>query len=277
MIQDYLEEKYNQYLHGLDIYEDKKSLKLSRVVIKPEFRGEGIGTKLMEDLVDYADKNIKIITLTPSSDFGGNKNKLIQFYKKFGFKINKGVYKSYEYSDYMIRYPKIKEDYIQEIRGMVKEILSETFNFDNNKKFIPPPNVSKRAQEALNSVSSNNLTTSNTNFGSGINKAKELASKQPQNFEMMKKIKSFFNTQEESYKAEKNSGKNINNSGIIQAWELHGGDSGKDWVNQELDSLKTDNLNTKKNLRKAGGAGVNKGMGIFDTSMMSTTKQRIHR
>lgn len=166
------------------------------------------------------------------------------------------------------------------IRKIINEeikLVFEGVSFDNNKTFIPPPNVMQRAQEALNSVSNNNLTTKGTNNGSGLSKAKELASKQTQTYNMMRRMKSFFNTNEDGYKKEKSLGKNINNSGIIQSWELHGGDSGRDWVNQELDSLKKDNLNTKKNLRKAGGAGVNKGMGIFDTNIMKTNNHRIHR
>src|SRR3989344_5840839 len=55
-------------------------------------------------------------------------------------------------------------------------------------------------------------------------------------------------------------------SGLSKAWELHGCDSGKDWVNQEMNSLNQSNLDTKKNLRKSGGAATNKGMGIFDTN-----------
>jgi hypothetical protein len=166
---------------------------------------------------------------------------------------------------------------LEEIRKIVREVLSEAITFDNNKTFIPPPNVVQRAQEALNVTSSNNLTQSGTNVGSGLSKAKELAAKQTQSFDMMRRLKSFFDTQEDSYKAEKSAGKTINNSGIIQSWELHGGDSGHSWVNQELGSLKKDNLNTKKNLRLAGGAGTNKGMGIFDTKAMSTNNHRIHR
>jgi len=166
---------------------------------------------------------------------------------------------------------------LQEVRKIVREVLSEAVTFDNNKTFIPPPNVAQRAQEALNVVSSNNLTQSGTDIGSGLSKAKELAAKQTQNFDMMRKIKSFFDNQEDAYRAEKSSGKTIKNSGLIQSWELRGGDSGRDWVNQQLASLHKDNLNTKKNLRKAGGAGINKGMGIFDTNIMKTNNHRIHR
>ncbi len=167
-----------------------------------------------------------------------------------------------------------------QIRKIVSEeikLVFEAVTFDNNKTFTPPPNVAQRAQEALNTVSNNNLTTSGTNSGSGLSKAKELASKQTQGFDQMRRMKSYFDTNQESYNAEKAAGKTIKNSGTIQSWELHGGDSGKDWVNQQMKSVNQSNLDTKANLRKVGGAATNKGMGIFDTKMKSTNNYRIHR
>lgn len=121
MIEDVLRNKYNDYLDGLDIYENRTSLILSRIVIKDEFRNSGIGSKIMEDLISYADHNKQIIALTPASDFGGNKNRLIQFYKRFGFKHNKGIYKSYEFRDAMIRYPKLNET----MKPIIKHLLRE--------------------------------------------------------------------------------------------------------------------------------------------------------
>jgi N-acetylglutamate synthase-like GNAT family acetyltransferase len=121
MIQEILNEKYGEYLIGLDIYETKSSLILSRIIIKPEMRNSGVGTNIMEDLINYADNNKQIIALTPSSDFGGNKNKLTQFYKRFGFKHNKGIYKSFEFRDAMIRYPKLNES----MKSLIKNILKE--------------------------------------------------------------------------------------------------------------------------------------------------------
>lgn len=121
MIQEILRDRYAQYLTGLDIYENKTSLILSRIILDKEARGSGIGTKIMNDLVNYADKNKQIIALTPSSDFGGNKNRLIQFYKSFGFKANKGQYKHFGFKDDMIRYPKLSES----TRPMIKSLLRE--------------------------------------------------------------------------------------------------------------------------------------------------------
>ena len=125
MIENELINIYGEYLDGLDIYENKNSLILSKIIIKPNRRNSGIGTKIMNNLVDYADKNGKIIALTPASDFGGNKNRLIQFYKSFGFKPNKGYYKSFEFKEDMIRYPKLNETKSNIKVTLRKKLLSE--------------------------------------------------------------------------------------------------------------------------------------------------------
>jgi hypothetical protein len=166
---------------------------------------------------------------------------------------------------------------MNEVRKIVRRVLREDVTFDNNKTFTPPPNVVQRAQEALNAVSNGKLTSSGTNAGSGTSKAKELASKQTQGFDQMRRMKSYFETNQESYNSEKSSGKTIKDSGVIQAWELHGGDSGKDWVTQEMGSLNKSNLNTKKNLRLAGGDESNMNNTAFaGTKGVSTNNHRIH-
>jgi len=125
MIENELINRYGEYLDGLDIYENKGSLILSRIIIKPSFRNRGLGSKILDELIRYADANTKIIALTPSSDFGGNRNRLIQFYKKFGFKFNKGYYKNFEFRDEMIRYPKLTETK-KLIKTLLKEKLDKT-------------------------------------------------------------------------------------------------------------------------------------------------------
>lgn len=131
MIQDILIDKYGDFIDGLSIYENRTSLILSKIVIKEGIRQEGIGSKILLELVNYADKNKQIIALTPSSDFGGNKNRLVQFYKKFGFKMNKGHYKSYEFTDTMIRYPKIMNENRMNIT--ISEVIRT--NWDINETF----------------------------------------------------------------------------------------------------------------------------------------------
>jgi hypothetical protein len=90
---------------GIDsfISEKAKNIVLNKIVVPDNARSSGLGTKAMQDLIDYADKSGKRIDLTPSADFGGNKKRLTEFYKRFGFVENKGKNKDYEVSESMYR------------------------------------------------------------------------------------------------------------------------------------------------------------------------------
>ena len=63
---------------------------LSKVVVPKDQRGQGVGSEFMNALTKAADSDGTQLALSPSSDFGGNKAKLIEFYKQFGFVPNKG-------------------------------------------------------------------------------------------------------------------------------------------------------------------------------------------
>lgn len=91
--------------YGVDLYVYYSSLQhvliISSIIVPKEKRNRGIGTKVMEEICDFADKHKLNILLTPTSEFGGNKRRLIQFYKSFGFEKNK----DYRYRESMIRKP----------------------------------------------------------------------------------------------------------------------------------------------------------------------------
>lgn len=74
---------------------------LSRIIVDKNKRNMGIGTKVLQSICDFADLYNLRIALTPTTDFGGSKNRLIDFYKQFGF-IN---YKGYEFKESMVRLP----------------------------------------------------------------------------------------------------------------------------------------------------------------------------
>lgn len=74
---------------------------LSQIIIDKDSRGQGFGSKVLQEICDFADTNGLRIALTPSSDFGGSKTRLIKFYKEFGFKN----YKGYEFRETMVREP----------------------------------------------------------------------------------------------------------------------------------------------------------------------------
>ena len=92
-------------LHG----DAKKGYTLSKIKVSGDERNAGQGTKAMQDIVDRMDAEGAIIALTPDDAFGGNKNRLIKFYKRFGFVPNKGRNKDFRFRETMIRYPQSNE------------------------------------------------------------------------------------------------------------------------------------------------------------------------
>ena len=95
-----LEDEFNI---KLDLYDNGKWLELSRVIVPKEERGSGVGSMVMQKVIEYADKNNKKIYLTPSKDFGATSTaRLEKFYKDFGFVKN--VYRD-ESRESMVRFP----------------------------------------------------------------------------------------------------------------------------------------------------------------------------
>lgn len=93
----------------LDIMGNGSTVTLSRIVVPEGNRSAGAGSRVMQEIVDWADANGKKIALTPSADFGGNKKRLGEFYKRFGFVDNKGKNKDFEVSESMIREPRLNQ------------------------------------------------------------------------------------------------------------------------------------------------------------------------
>lgn len=102
-----IEIEYNLKIFMVSEFNDK--IKLASIIINKEDRGKGIGSKVMEELCDYADRDNKTITLTPAikDDYQGttSQSRLIEFYKRFGFVLNKGRNKDFTISELMYRLP----------------------------------------------------------------------------------------------------------------------------------------------------------------------------
>jgi hypothetical protein len=92
---------------SIGVRENDSNIILDKIIV-PE-KSKGTGTKFMNDLIVDADSKGKSIGLTPSSDFGGSKSRLAEFYKRFGFTENKGKRKDFTISESMIRKPKVKK------------------------------------------------------------------------------------------------------------------------------------------------------------------------
>lgn len=86
---------------------------LHDLVIPKEIRNQGQGSRFMERLVEYADQQQATIVLSPAERGDGkgttSKSRLVEFYKRFGFELNKGRKKDYRYSELMYRRPELHQ------------------------------------------------------------------------------------------------------------------------------------------------------------------------
>lgn len=70
---------------SLFIIERTDVILLMRIEVPADARGKGVGTAVMRELCAYADALKTRISLTPSVDFGGKRERLVRFYARFGF------------------------------------------------------------------------------------------------------------------------------------------------------------------------------------------------
>jgi GNAT superfamily N-acetyltransferase len=103
--------KWRQIGVDLFVFEFDDKITLDMIVVPPKIRKQGIGSQIMSELVNYADSVGKRLELSPANkgDYEGttSRNRLIDFYKRFGLVENKGKNKDYTTNKTMYREPKI--------------------------------------------------------------------------------------------------------------------------------------------------------------------------
>lgn len=96
-----LQDLEDQHDIKLDLWDSGDYLELGRLVIPKNKRGTGLGSEIMQKIIDYADQAKKDIRLTPTTDFGATSvARLKKFYSRFGFEKNRDL----KYMDTMVRY-----------------------------------------------------------------------------------------------------------------------------------------------------------------------------
>lgn len=93
---------------GIDhvISHNKGTTIIYKMIVKKENRNKGLGSKVMKTITNYADAHNHRVALTPLSNFGGSKSRLITFYKRHDFIENKGKNKDFSIRETMYREPK---------------------------------------------------------------------------------------------------------------------------------------------------------------------------
>jgi hypothetical protein len=100
-----------KYGIDLDLLADNKGgIVISKIVVPKESRGSGVGSNVMHEIVQHADTLGVPLYLSPADKKDGwgttSKDRLIQFYKQFGFVENKGRNRDFRFSYSMYRLPK---------------------------------------------------------------------------------------------------------------------------------------------------------------------------
>ena len=156
------------------------------------------------------------------------------------------------------------------IQEELSKIFSEDFRYRYDGNFEPNEKMVKNVEEALAAIAKNDLTKEgyDENEGSGKSKAESIKNKESFNHSQLKRMKAFFDKNESAYKSAKNQGKSLNDSGIIQRWNLWGGDAGKSWCEEKINQRHSSN-DTSKTVRGASG--------IRTKTLMDPHNTRIHK
>jgi GNAT superfamily N-acetyltransferase len=106
------------------VSENNGIINVSQIVVPENNRGNGVGSKAIQELIDYADLTNQRITLTPSTDYGAtSKKRLTGFYKRFGFVENKGKNRDFSTMEGMYRDPNdaniLNQKVEQKARGQI--------------------------------------------------------------------------------------------------------------------------------------------------------------
>lgn len=104
-----IQEQFRDEFPDLEVnmYEKGNLVRLEKVVVPEEKRGQGIGSRFMDELTETADERDLTVALEPSTDFGGSsRDRLMDFYSRFGFVENAGPDKDYGITESMYRDPR---------------------------------------------------------------------------------------------------------------------------------------------------------------------------
>jgi len=91
----------------LELYEKDNKLQLDAIIVPKGMRKQGLGSKIMKQVIKYSEEVNKPIFLSPDTSYGGSSfERLVKFYKRFGFVKNNDKHLD---SHYMVRYPNSNE------------------------------------------------------------------------------------------------------------------------------------------------------------------------
>lgn len=108
---------------GVEIDVDHRDgvIRISNIRTDEEVRGEGRARAAMEEIISYADDTGQSVSLTPTNEFGANRQRLENFYRGLGFVPNTGQNKNFMTRDSFVRPPKRRIQFQDEEQPNIEE------------------------------------------------------------------------------------------------------------------------------------------------------------
>jgi GNAT superfamily N-acetyltransferase len=94
--------------------EQTQGITIRALVIDREHRNRGFGTRIVKQILDYANIKQKPVAITPSEKYGGYISRIVAWAKVLGFVYNTGKKKDYRLPETMIYFPRKSEIEIAE-------------------------------------------------------------------------------------------------------------------------------------------------------------------
>lgn len=152
---------------------------------------------------------------------------------------------------------------LTEIRLLIRNILAEDYRFEYKNKHTPSDGMVAAAKRAEQSVAKNNLVAQYKSQGgvvTGEKRSKKIIAKQPLTHDEVRAIRDLFVSLQTEYNQEKSKGNTVDNSAVIQIWDLNGGEAGKAWATGILGNHHDSSIKRKELRRGYGDVGINKNM-----------------
>lgn len=109
-LQELVAERYPNVELFLSGKDDVGPLIVNKIAVPKESRGQGLGSRVMQDIIEFADNNERRLALTPDASFGTPKSRLNHWYREMDFVPNKGRTKDFSISEAMVRDPKLDRE-----------------------------------------------------------------------------------------------------------------------------------------------------------------------
>ncbi len=112
-------------------------MELDKIIVTEDQQNTGVGSNVMREVIDFANKQGLTIALTPSTSYGATSiDRLKGFYKGLGFVENKGINKDFTTKQSMLKLPEVKGREQKSIEEIINDGRQNNFRESAIRDFL---------------------------------------------------------------------------------------------------------------------------------------------